>query len=286
LAIKDYFIKSDDFIQDSQAPKDILWGNWRDKDMGDGLSRIYVDTINNDLVITPSSGGNNGYIDTSSRMLIGKEGDTGFDIRIYYRIGNGNVYPSGTGKNEYLYMYCYAADPEHSGYYFGTRLYIPSDGSYQQIQSRSSSSSSSWPNMLQYNYTNQVYEGIFRVYAMINGGALYFVSAFWANSNWQSTDYTTSWSFQNEAKYFFSMSTDHNSSTMYITKFEVVSGNVYYYLDGPEINSIYAQEYVNIDNIAPKSSKNIYLKSQMQEGLNVSANAEVDMKTRWRILTN
>jgi len=278
---KNYFTR-DQFNQDDSKPDELLWSDWRDKDIDDGLSRVYVDTTNKELIMVPDwSGTKNSYIKTSSRVVTAKNSNNKIEVRVSYRFGEGNT-GLATGRNEYLYLYGYAMDENKDGNCIGARLYIPSDPSTVQCECSakvSSYSTGGWyTNFLgygQYDY----YEGTLRIYAdtsvslrgqVAKGTSTSFVGG--TSYYWES----------NGTRWYWEIVTNKNSSIVAITDFWIRQGDNYFYIEGPKITSMDTQELVKVAGIYPNSYKNAYLKTKAPNDAELNSNYETDLKVRWR----
>jgi len=62
----------------------------------------------------------------------------------------------------------------------------------------------------------------------------------------------------------------------------VRQGDNYYYTGTPEVNALYTQELVKVDDIHPHSYKNAYVKTQVPADAELNADYETDLKVRWR----
>jgi hypothetical protein len=271
------FIKEDNFIQSSSTPNQLLWGNWRNKP---DLDRVYVDTSTNELVLVPDPGGpQDAFIETRYRVIGGKPSGT-LEARMGYKFGAGNGVISG--KDEYLYIYGYSMQPGFEGKWIGMYLWLRSNpttsDNYVYVRQ---SNNSGWTS---YNIgrSSNNYEGTVRLHwnsawdvygqqAQLGGGF-----------RGGSQDCYTSWV---GSYFYFTVIGSRNSSELRITSFDIIEGDVYYYTDSPRVNSIYKQELLELDNIAPSSYKNAYLRTYVPKDLSVPSGNEVNMNVRWRVPT-
>lgn len=259
------FINDDTFTQDDGEPENVqLWNGWR---------RATV--VNNELELANDPGGtNNAYIRTYRRMVVGPSSSDKWEVRMYFRIGDGT--PSGKAEN--IYMYAYASDESHSGDYFRVRLYVPSNagpGVWSYIYVRA--------NGLEYSdglYQFQQYDNlILRLYKDSNDRI--YGQVYW-NGSWEGDDYIPNASDYGDY-FYISMSSSYNGSDIYLTEFRTQQGYAYYYTETPELNSIYTQQPVTIGNIGSNTSKDLYLRSQIGTGLELEDLHETNLRVRWRL---
>lgn len=279
-ADKDYKT-SDDFIQTSPIPDKILWGRWLDSSVGDGLNRAYVDTIDNCLFLIPDPGGlYNSYIDTYQRVLTKLNTSNELEVRIKYKIGDGNT-GTLTGKSEYLYLYGYSMDENKEGYYIGIYLYIHanpiSNSSYIYMRSSGVANWSSYS--IGSNAHLSYYEGTLRLnissdlrlYGQIaSGDSTSFVG-----------NYVTHSSASGE-HWYWGIVSDRNSTQVAIENFEILKGDNFFYTESPKIISMHTQDLVSLQNIYPGSYKKAYIKTQIPANSSLGNNYEMSLKTMWR----
>ena len=276
-SVNDDFIKEDDFVQSSSTPKQILWGDWFSKP---DLDRVYVDTSTNELVLVPDSGGpSDAWISTRYRVIGGKPSGT-LEVRMGYKFGDGNGVISG--RSEYLYIYGYSMSPGYEGRWIGMYLYLPANPTTSDcfVYVRKSTTGS-WTNYMLGRSSNN-YEGTVRLHwnsawdvygqqAQLGGGF---------RGNKQDCYNTEVGSY-----FYFTVIGNRNSSELRITSFDIIEGNIYYYTDSPRVNSIYKQELLELNDIAPNSYKNMYVRTYVPKDLSVPSGNEVNMNTRWRVPT-
>jgi hypothetical protein len=266
------YISYDNFNQLSSTPNQLLWGNWRDKPE---LNRVYVKTESSKLsLIQVPSTNVNSFINTSKRMLVGRNNDGLLDVRIKYKIGSGNGVSSG--KLENLYLYLYNPSVSSNFPYILTRLYIPNDTSSSRIYVGSSTGSSNFANLG--SYINH-YEGELRIYW--NGSTLY------GQRRSEGGSFSGSSISANEGvvgKYFYcEILCDRNGSNVEIDEFSVFQGHTYHYSGSKKVRSIYKQKSIEIKDIYPNNYKSIYVKVQVPINSDVSDYGSVDMKVRWKV---
>jgi hypothetical protein len=61
----------------------------------------------------------------------------------------------------------------------------------------------------------------------------------------------------------------------------VNAGTAYYYSDTPKVKGIYVQKDIELKDIYPNSSKNVYLKSQVLNDMDVLGHYDTSLKVRW-----
>lgn len=274
------FIHDDNFTQASTKPKEILWGDWLSYP---NTSRVYVSPSDSRLVLVPDNGGvNNSYINTKNRMIVGRDDNGNLDIRVKYTFGAGNGIASN--KSEYLYIIAYNIEPGYYGRCIGAYIYINSSYStsyaYAGYNSGTGMKWTSWP-------TGSVvglyrYDGEIRLYW--NGDD---VRGEWRTS---TTDFSGGrYGDVNSGlvgNYFYvEIIADRNSSQVKLRDFDIYNGNVYYYTESPQIESIYKQELLKISNIYPKNNKKLYVKTYIPNNMEVNHEYSVELRTRWGVPT-
>lgn len=271
------FFSDDSFEQTSSMPDRLLWGNWLNFP---ALSRVYVDTTEKKLVLTPEAGNAlDAFIDTKDRLVVSRGADGILDIRVRYTFGAGNGINSG--KAEYLYLYAYSIEPGYSGKNIGVYLYIPANPASTTGYTYTGVNDvwSSWP----YGgfQSLNVYDGELRLYwdgATVQG-------------QWRAPNgtFAGSYTYNNIApstvgNYFYiKIVSSRNSSQVKLDNFDIYSGYTYYYTESPLIKSIYKQELLEIKDIYPNNHKNVYVKTYVPKDLDIGSSYDMDMKVRWRV---
>lgn len=270
------FINSDSFNQESTTPNQLLWGNWTDKP---NLNRVFVDTVTGKLKLIHFPDSNySSFIQTSKRLLIGRNGSGLFDVRIKYKIGNGNGVASG--KEENLYMYFYNPSVVATYPYFYVRLNINSTGTTNRVYAGGGGGSSTInTNIDSVGTSLNAYEGELRAYW--DGSTLYGQMRPLGGS-FSGTQ--TSLSENQVGKYFYCHIINiRTGSNAELDDFEVLQGHSYYYSDSNKVNYISTQKLLEVKDIYPNNFKSIYLKAHVPVGLDVQDYGNVDLKVRWRI---
>lgn len=266
------YISSDEFDQLSQTPNQLLWGAWRDKPE---LNRVFVNNVSKKLILIQDPSTNvNAYIQTSKRMLVSSNSEGLFDVRIKYKIGNGNGVASG--KEENLYLYFYNPTVSSTYPYFYVRLYINSAGTTNRVYIDGTNVSLNWDSI---GTSPNYYEGEIRAYW--NGSTFYGQRRpFGGSFSGTSRAMTES----NVGKYFYcQIVADRNGSIVEIDKFEVFQGHTYNYSDSKKVKSIYKQRMVEVKDIYPNNHKSVYIQANVPSDSDVSDYGNVDMKVRWRV---
>jgi hypothetical protein len=270
------FINSDDFNQTTSTPKPLLWSTWASKP---ALDRVYVNTLNKNLVLTPDPVLiTNAYINTSNRVLVGRDAAGEIDVRMNYTIGAGNGIASN--KDEYLYITLRSADPGHTTHYASARLYIPASMSsnYARISPEvngtvaygsyyvgSVSSLNNYSGELRISCTNtQVIATVIVTAGTYAAAQNYALGVFGEN-------------------FYIEISSVKGGSQVVIDDVGIYKGYTYYYSDTPLIYSVHKQGTVEIKDIYPNNYKNIYLKTEVPQNLSITPENIMDMKVRWRI---
>lgn len=277
------FMYEDTFEQSSAEPNQLMWFDWRDKNAGTGLDRVYVDTVNDELVMLPSDVQANAYIRTRDRVLVAADDVTGdFEFRVKYRIGDG---PSGgpTGKEEYIYLYAYSANPGYEGEFLGGYLRIRDYDQYAWTYARISTASTSFYSSGKGDGRTDFYEGELRLYADDNG-ILYFQVAPGTSGSFTGID-QSNWKTCG-SRWYLQISTSHNGSPIHIDKAWIRQGRKLFYTDTPRISSLNNQELLELENVYPNSSKSVYVRTQVPQSQSTAPNYDADLKVRWRVPIN
>ena len=261
VEINDVFHTDDNFNQTEVAPNYLMWGEYR------GDNRVYIE--DNQLVLTNDlAGGYNSYVNTKNRYVL-----TGnFDVQFDYIMGDG----TDTGKTEYVYLYAYATDTGIWGQYIMVRVQIVSpNATYSYIHYYVNSSHlythlgtnyNRWTGKLRLKRSDdKVYGYVWdpQVSDWRGGGSYSGVNAL--------------------GNYFYILiQSSRTGSNIYIDNFTVTAGTAYYYSDTPKVKGIYVRKDIEVKDIYPNTSKNIYLKSQVLENMNVEGHYDTSLKVRWR----
>ncbi|MCK4529116.1 hypothetical protein KAW18_17255, partial [candidate division WOR-3 bacterium] len=258
--IDDVFHTDDDFNQVDGDPNYLMWSEYR------GDNRVYVE--DNQLVFTNDIGGpDNSYIRTKDRYVL-----TGnFDVQFDYIMGNG----TDTGKTEYVYLDAYATDTGVWGQYLRARIQIISPNSSTSYVHCFVNGGSSYAGLG--TYYNR-WTGKLRLRR--NGDSVYGYVWDPQTSSWKGISRTGVNALGNY--FYLQIQADRNGSDIYIDNFTVNAGTAYYYSDTPKVKGIYVQKDIELKDIYPNSSKNIYLKSQVLSDMNVEGHYDTSLKVRWR----
>ena len=256
----DVFHTDDNFNQVDGDPNYLLWGNYR------GRGRVYVE--DNQLVLTNDSGGDlNSYVSTKDRYVL-----TGnFDIQFDYIMGDGTE----TGKNEDVYLDAYATDTGVWGQYLRSRIYIPSSPtstSYIHYYINGSSSATS----LGTNYDR--WTGKLRLKR--SGDKVYGYVWDPQTSSWKGNYRSGVNALGNY--FYLQIQADRNGSDIYVDNFTVTAGTAYYYSESPKVKGIYVKKEVELEDIYPNTSKNVYLKSYVSDTMDVESHYDTTLRARWR----
>ena len=255
----DVFHTDDDFNQEDGNPNNLMWSEYR------GGGRVYVE--DNQLVLKNDPGGpSNAYICTKGRYVL-----TGnFDVQFDYIMGDGTQ----TDKAENVYLDAYATDSEVWGQYLRSRIYIPSSLSstsyiYYYINGSYSRTS------LGTNYNR--WTG--KVRLRRSGDSVYGYVWDPQAGSWKGGSRT---GVNVLGDYFYlQIQADRNGSDIYIDNFTVTAGTVYYYTGTPKVRGVYTRKEVEVKDIYPNTSKSIYLKSYVPQGLDVEDHYDTALKVRW-----
>ena len=258
------FHTDDNFNQSGGDPNTIVWGNY----LGGG--RVYIE--DNELVMTNDlSGANDSYINTKDKYVL--TGD--FDVQFDYTTGSGIQ----TDKDECVYLYAYATDNGVWGQYLRSHIFIPTSlasTAYIYYAVNSSQSSTS----LGTNYDR--WTGKLRLKRV--GDSIYGYVWDPQTSLWKGGSRTGA---NVLGDYFYlQIVTTRTGSDIYIDNFTVTAGTAYYYTDTPKVKGIYTRKEVEVENIYPNTSKNIYLKSYISQGLDIENHYDTTLRARWRTLVN
>ena len=267
------FLYEDDFDQTSTTPNKLLWGYWRDQDIGDGLDRVYVDTGINGLQLV-NGGAYNAYINTKQRTVYSR-GTSNLEIRIDYKIGAGNGAASGVVEKLYVSLYSVQLDKYVGGY-----LYIPTDPSSSAVLVYGDKNGDTDSNS--YGTTLNAYEGTIQI--LWNSSDSF--SFGWRTVGSTGSFFTKSFSVTSTSigDYFYlEISSDSNGSSVLIKNVDLYSGDPLFYTDTPMINAVYRQELVKIEDIYPNNYKNVYVRTYISPNLEVESYYDMDMKVRWRV---
>ena len=260
VAFDSVFYTDDNFNQPNGNPNIMVWGEYR------GDNRVYVE--NNQLVMTNDlSGIYDSYINTKNKYVLA--GD--FDIQFDYIMGDGIQ----TDKTENIYLYAYATDTDIWGQYFMSRIYIPSSPSSASCIYYYINTSSTYTS-LGVNYDR--WTGKLRLKR--DGNNVYGYVWDPQTSSWKGA-YRSGVDVL--GNYFYlQIITSRTGSNIYIDNFIVNTGTAYYYTETPKIKGIYIRKEIEIKDIYPNTSKNIYLKSYIAQGLDVENHYDTTLRARWR----
>jgi len=269
------FVNDDYFIQDSTTPNNGIWESWSDFP---SIDRVHVDTEENELIIDKSEfSTENGFIQTKQRLVTSKSSSNTMEVRIKYRFGDGNT-GAESGNTEYIYLYGYPVDTNNIGEYICAYLYIPIAAATSNSRVYTGINDSwSYTNM---NSNLNLYDGTLRLYGNSSNN-LYGQVASVGSTSFTGT-YRSGWQQAGE-KWYWKIIVNKASSKLYIENFEVLQGENYYYTETPHVRGIYTQELIKLENIYPNNSKDMYLKIQADQTLDISNNCEADVKVRWRV---
>lgn len=275
------YSERDQFDQTTSTPNELLWSDWRDKSLGDGLSRVYVDTNNKELVMVPEQGGTlNSYIETKNRVVTAKSNGE-IEVRVSYRFADGNV-GLATGRQEMLYLYGFAIDANKIGNYIGVYVRIPVDPLTYNVVVGSIVSSyiSAWDEGVVAKSLDY-YQGTLQLFAKSND-KLYAYLASGDSTSFISDSCVSDYWNSNGSHWYWQIVADRNSSQVVITDFWVRQGDNYFYTETPKVVSMHTQDLVKVSDIHPQSSKNVYVRTQIPKDSSLSSNYETDLKVRWR----
>jgi hypothetical protein len=250
----------DDFNQSGGDPNTIVWGNYR------GGARVYIE--DNELVMTNDPTGNlNSYINTKDRYVL-----TGnFDVQFDYVMGDG----TDTGKNESIYLYAYATDDGVWGQYLRSYVFIATpitSTSYIYCAINGGQSTIA----LGTNYDR--WTGKLRLKRTGDNVNAYVWDP--QASSWKGSSRTGANALGNY--FYLQILTARTGSDIYIDNFTVNAGTAYYYSDTPKVKGICVQKDIELKDIYPSTSKNVYLRSQVSSDMNVEGHYDTSLKVRWR----
>lgn len=257
--IDDVFHTDDDFNQLDGSPDSVVWGEYR------GDNRVY--TQDNQLVLTNDIGGDyNSYVSTKYRYVL-----TGnFDVQFDYIMGDGTQ----TDKCESIHLYAYATDNGVWGQYLRSYIWMHEDSpfnSYIYISVNSNTGSVYLPSYNRWTGKLRLKRAGDDVYGYV-----------WdpQTSSWKGT---SRYGVNVLGNYFYLfIQASRTGSNIYIDNFTVNAGTAYYYSDTPKVKGIYVQKDIELKDVYPNSSKNVYLKSQVLSNMNVEGHYDTSLKVRWR----
>ena len=257
--IDDVFHTDDSFNQEDGSPNNLLWSEYR------GSGRVYVE--DNQLVMTNDPGGPyNSYINTNGRYVL-----TGnFDVRFDFVMGEG----VDTGKREEIYLSAYATDAGEWGQYVQAAVYISPLGWASYVVC--SINGAQQTTNLGTNYDR--WTGKLRL--MRSGNRVYAYLWDPQTLSWKSK-YRDG--IDDLGDYFYlKISVLRTGSNTYIDNFTVTAGTAYYYAESPKVKGIYTRKDIQLEDIYPNTSKNVYLKSQVLSTMDVEGHYDTSLKVRWR----
>lgn len=260
--IDDVFHANDDFNQADGDPNCLIWGEYT------GSDKVYVE--NNQLVMLSDSdpAGVNAYINTKNRYVL--SGD--FDVQFDYIMGDGTQ----TDSIEHVYLYVYSTESGYYGNYLHTSIYMPVVISNYSYLYYSINGSSSYL-IRETNYDR--WTGKLRLKREGDYAYCYLWDP--QTSSWQGGMFTSGAHLIGNCLYI-KIVTLKDGSDIYIDNFTVTEGTVYYYTGTPKVKGIYTGKDVELEDIYPNTSKNVYLKSQVLSTMNVEGHYDTSLKVRWR----
>ena len=256
----DIFHTDDDFNQTDDSPNNLIWGGYR------GDDRVYVED-NQIVMVNDISGSFNSYINTKNRYVL-----TGnFDVQFDYIMGDGTQ----TDKAEYIYLYAYATDTGVWEQYLRSCIYVASSLAstsyiYYAVNSNQSSTS------LGTDYDR--WTGKLRL--IRNGDSVYGYVWDPQTSSWKGGSRTGVNALGNY--FYLQISSSRTGSIIYVDNFTVTAGTAYYYSESPKIKGIYVKKEVELEDIYPNTSKNVYLKSYVSDTMDVESHYDTTLRARWR----
>jgi len=263
-------ISSDNFTQADGPPANTqLWGDW---------TKTYnIVTVQNNRLVLPGSGvgtAGNAYINTRNRMLISPDSSGQFSIQAKFLINDGVA----TSIEENIYLHIFAMDAANYGDYMCARFQLNSAQSLWYVYQNTS-----------YTYGYVAAPRYYNVTMRLRKDSANNIIADFDIYSDGSFDYSMSLGSASSYGQFFyvQIMSSKAGSVVYVDDFQVTSGNAYYYDVGtPGIKSIYTLKPVIIDDIYPNTSKNLYVRSQVPQGLDVLSQYETNLNVKWRIPTN
>lgn len=277
------YTSSDSFVQDSPLPKPVLWGNWYNKGTNNNLSSVYVNTSTNRLTLIPDGTSTNTFINTHKKFLTTASAQGEMDLRIHYILGAGNT-GSASGKVERVFLYGYPMDVGRTTQLIGVRLELPSNpvGNTSYLYS-SYGTGSNFNSITLGTNRLDLYEGTLRI-LVDSAGKVYAYIAPDTSSSFTGGSYLSDsiWSVVG-TMYYWRISSYSLGSTFYVTSFDTIAGTSYFYTAGPKIKSLQTQKLLEVDSIAPNSSKSIYFKTEVPSSAVVDSSYQRDLKVRWRV---
>jgi len=256
----------DDFNQEDSSPNIIRWGDYL------GNDKVYVE--NDQLVLERDSSvdGIDAYISTNNKYVL-----TGnFDVQFDYIMGDGLQ----TDKDEYVYLYAYAIKGGLLGQYMSTYIFI--------------NGNLSWASYIYYSingaYNNTLLAGsgynrwTGKLRLKRDGDKVYGYVWDPQTSSWKG-GYRLGANALGDY-FYLQILASKDGSDIYIDNFTVTAGTAYYYTDSPKVKRIYISKEVEVKDIYPNSSKNVYLKSYVSPELNLEGHNDTALRVRWRTPVN
>lgn len=272
------FFSDDNFVQDTATPKQLLWGDWLSKP---ALDRVYVDTTASELVLVPSQlVVDDSYISTKYRMVVGRYSDA-IDIRISYKLGDGNGVESGVEENIYIYMYSVSQGFEDK--YMAVRFRISATPTSNDSSLYTSYNGLSWAGNNIGKIGTSYNEGEFSLYW--NGSYLCGYARNSPTANWLSSGHRSVNDNSLGNCFFLLIKSSRDSSPLRLQYSMVYQGTPYYYTDTQRVTTIGKQQLVKLDDIVPNNYRNAYVRTYVPRDLNVTPESELDIKVRWRVPT-
>jgi ribosomal protein S18 acetylase RimI-like enzyme len=274
------YVAEDYVNQNSSTPNPLIWGDWFGKP---SLDRVYVDTSGDgQIVLVNNAVGEDAYISTKTRLAGYATGNDWLEVRVGFIIGEGNGVI--TGKEEIIYLYVHAVTPGYEGKWLGSRLLLQPDPSASSDNTiATGTSSSSWQGS-SIGSSSNFYEGDLRFLYERQYNRFYAqfrpVGGSWLTRE-RASIYEATWG----TYFYFQIVGSSEGSPIKITYFDLVQGTAYYYTDSPRVESIYRQELVELENIAPNSYKNAYVRTFVPKDLALESGNDINMNVRWRVPT-
>jgi len=200
------------------------------------------------------------------------------DIKIYWYMPGGM--PVFDGYVCYFRLYDYSG----TGYYVGCRFYVNNTGNYIRFYYERKDASGSFSTYTQLSAYTYPY-GIFRIYKHSNG-TWQLCHYRYDNSTWQAYGYTSDIG----SEFYVWFYTPNLAFDVDFDKFTVDSNHdniLFVDWDSPILRGVHLQKSIEVPNISPNASKDIYMKLALPtRDLSWVGNYDTNLKAWWEVPTN
>lgn len=250
----------------------------------DDTNSIYIN--NNRLRYYGALGGSKS-ISSNNRWYI--EG-TSFDIQVYYNYANGSPFDEPLDSqeyNSYVYIRVYSLSDGYSGYWGGMRVrYRRLTDHSKLIYYRYECVDATGSHYTEGNVTGVYNYGYLRITFDTSNGQWY---GYWYDPSygWRAAGPTT---YDLGEKFYVWIYTGDYGYDLDWDSFKFnsgVDGVIFNDWDTPILRGIYNQKSVELANIYPGHSKNVYLKTSLpSQDLSYVGNYNTNLKAWWEVPTN